>query len=404
MSGLLAVDGGIPVRSTPFAPWPSFSTGEIDAVGEVLRGGRVNYWTGEQGRAFEREYAAAVRADHGIALANGTVALELALRALGVGPGDEVVVPSRTFLASASCAVAVGARPVFADVDRESGNLTADTVHAAITGRTRAVVAVHLGGWPVDMDPLTRLAARVGLAVVEDCAQAHGALYRGRPVGGFGDVAAWSFCQDKILTTAGEGGFVATDDRALWKRVWSYKDHGKDPDLLATPHDAAGFRWVHTSVGTNARMHELAAAAGRVALRGLPAWVARRRENAAALLERLARLPQLRVPTPSADPTLRASYYRAYAYVRPDALRPGWDRDRVLRAIRAEGVPCSVGSCGEVYRERAFAAGPLPPGRLPVAAELADTSLAFLVHPTLTGDDMRDTADAVERVLTAAAA
>ncbi|MEX5634516.1 DegT/DnrJ/EryC1/StrS aminotransferase family protein [Parafrankia sp. FMc2] len=404
-SQALAIDGGIPVRSSPLPGWPHFSPDEVLAVADALRSGRVNYWTGEQGRAFEREFAAAVRADHGIAIANGTVALELALRALGIGPGDEVVVPSRTFMASASSVVTSGARPVFADVDPDSGNLTADTVRAAITDRTRGVIAVHLGGWPVDMDPLIRLARETGLAVIEDCAQAHGACYHGKPVGTLGDVAAWSFCQDKILTTAGEGGFVTTSDRAVWKSVWSYKDHGKDPDLLATPHDGAGFRWMHNSIGTNARMHELAAAAGRVALRHLPEFVRRRRENAGALLRQLGRVPQLRVPVPPDSPAVHASYYRAYAYLRPQALRPGWDREQVLRAIRAEGIPCSVGSCGEVYRELAFACGPRPAGgRLPVAARLADTSLAFLVHPTLTLDDMRDTADAVEKVLSTASA
>ncbi|OAA19007.1 putative PLP-dependent enzyme [Frankia sp. EI5c] len=401
-SHALAVDGGDPVRTAPLPGWPRFSADEIRAVQAALSSGRVNYWTGDQGRAFEREYAAAVGAGHGIAVANGTVALELALRALGVGPGDEVIVPSRTFMASASCVATVGARPVFADVDPDSGNLTARTAQAAITGHTRAVIAVHLGGWPVDMDPLMHLARDAGLAVVEDCAQAHGACYRGRPVGGFGDVAAWSFCQDKILTTAGEGGFVTTGDRAVWRHVWSYKDHGKDPDLLATPHDGAGFRWTHTTIGTNARMHELAAAAGRVALRSLPDWVRRRRENGGALLRRLGALPQLRVPLPPDEPDTHASYYRAYAYLRPETLRPGWDRDRVLRAIRAEGIPCSVGSCGEVYRERAFAGAGPGVGRLPVAARLADTSLAFLVHPTLTLDDMRDAADAAEKVLSAA--
>ncbi|MCK9903266.1 aminotransferase [Parafrankia colletiae] len=400
----MAVDGGVPVRSTPLPSWPWFSTDEIRAVEEVLRSGLVNYWTGEQGRAFEREYAAATASEHGVAVANGTVALELTLRALGIGPGDDVVVPSRTFVASASCVVAVGARPIFADVDRDSGNITADTVEAAVTERTRAVIVVHLGGWPADMDPLMRFSYGKGLAVVEDCAQAHGARYRDRPVGSFGDAAAWSFCQDKILTTAGEGGLVATGSRAIWKTVWSYKDHGKDPDILAAPHTDTGFRWTHRSIGTNARMHELAAAAGRVALRNLPTWLEQRRANATNLVTRLSRTPGLRVPTPSGDPTTSASYYRVYAYVRPDLLRPGWSRDRVAAAIRAEGIPCSVGSCGEVYREPAFAAGARPADRLPVAAELADTSLAFLVHPTLSRHDMDDTADAVEKVLTAASA
>lgn len=398
----LAVEGGTPVRSVPFPCWPRFSDEEINAVQDVLRSGRVNYWTGTHGRAFEQEFAAAVGACHGVAVANGTVALELALRALGIGPGDEVIVPSRTFMASASCVVAVGARPVFADVDRDSGNLTGRTVAAAVTERTRVVIAVHLGGWPVDMEPLLTTARTHGLAVVEDCAQAHGATYGGRPVGSLGDIAAWSFCQDKILTTAGEGGMVTTDNPSLARRVWSYKDHGKDPEALAVPPDGAGFRWVHTTFGSNARMHELAAAAGRVALRALPGQVRRRQANAATLAGLLAGVAELRVPAPSPRFLAVMSYYRLYAYLRPELLRAGWDRDRVLAAIRAEGVPCSVGSCGEVYRERAFPVDLRPASRLPVARELGETSLAFLVHPTLGPGDMADVAEAVMKVMAAA--
>ncbi|WP_322768768.1 DegT/DnrJ/EryC1/StrS aminotransferase family protein [Frankia sp. Cr1] len=399
----LAVDGGMPVRRAVFPGWPRFAEQEIAVVGEVLRSGLVNYWTGSHGRAFEREYAAAVGVAHGVAVANGTLALELALRAVGVGAGDEVLVPSRTFVASATCVIAVGARPVFVDVDRDSGNLTTGTVRPAIGPRTRAVIAVHLGGWPVDMDPLLSVARTHGLAVVEDCAQAHGAGYDGRPVGGLGDVAAWSFCQDKILTTAGEGGMVTTDNPAIWRAVWAYKDHGKDPDILATPHHGSGFRWVHTSFGSNARMHELAAAVGRAVLPDLPSWVERRRENAAALAKRLSELPSLRVPIPDGE-TLEASFYRLYAYLNPQRLRAGWSRDRIVEAVRAEGVPCAVGSCGEVYLERAFGLDLRPPARLPVARELGETSLAFLVHPTIDLSDMADVADAVEKVLAVATA
>ncbi|WP_239394065.1 DegT/DnrJ/EryC1/StrS aminotransferase family protein [Frankia sp. CiP3] len=398
----LAIDGGMPVRRAAFPDWPRFSEQEITVVGEVLHSGRVNYWTGQEGRRFEREYAAMVGVAHGVAVANGTLALELALRAIGIGPGDEVLVPSRTFVASATCVIAVGARPVFVDVDRDSGDLTAGTVLPALGPRTRAVIAVHLGGWPVDMDPLLSLARAHGLAVVEDCAQAHGAAYRGRPVGSLGDVAAWSFCQDKILTTAGEGGLVTTDNPAVWRAVWAYKDHGKDPDILTVPHDGSAFRWVHTSLGSNARMHELAAAVGRVVLRDLPTWVEHRRENATALAKQLSEFPSLRVPMPDEE-ILEASYYRLYAYLDPQRLRAGWSRDRVVEAVRAEGVPCAVGSCSEVYLEGVFGPDLRPPVRLPVARELGETSLAFLVHPTIDLTDIADVADAVEKVLTVAA-
>lgn len=397
----LAIDGGKPVRTAPFAPWPHFEADEVGAAAAVLRSGRVNYWTGEEGRRFEREFAAFVGCEYAVALANGTVALESALWALGVGPGDEVIVPSRTFIASASCAVMRGARPVVADVDPVSQNLTAETATAALTARTRAIIAVHLAGWPCAMDPILALARERGVCVIEDCAQAHGATYRGRPVGSFGDAAAFSFCQDKIMTTGGEGGMLTTNRREVWEKAWSYKDHGKDYGAVYHREHPPGFRWLHESFGTNWRMTEMQAALGRVQLQKLPAWVAKRRRNAAVLSERFSRLPALRVTAPPED--VGHAYYKYYTFVRPEALKDGWDRDRVMLAVKAEGIPCFVGSCSEIYLEKAFAqAGLGPAARLPVAQELGETSLMFLVHPTLSEADMEDTARAVEKVLRAA--
>ena len=195
-----------------FPSWPCFTHDEAKAVADVLLSNRVNYWTGNEGREFEREFAEAVGCTHAVAVANGTVALELALKVLGVGNGDEVIVTPRTFMASASAIVNAGAKPVFADVDRESQNITADSIRPVLTERTRAIICVHLAGWPCDMDPIMDLAAERGLWVIEDCAQAHGARYKGRSVGSLGHVAAWSFCQDKIMTTGGEGGMLTTND------------------------------------------------------------------------------------------------------------------------------------------------------------------------------------------------
>jgi dTDP-4-amino-4,6-dideoxygalactose transaminase len=360
----------------------------------------VNYWTGEEGRHFEAEFAAACGRRHGVAVANGTLALELALHALGVGPGDEVIVPCRTFIASAGCVVARGARPVLADVDPVSQNLTAETARKVLTGRTRAVIAVHLAGWPCDMDPILRLAREHGLHVIEDCAQAQGASYKGRPVGSLGDVAAFSFCQDKIMTTGGEGGMLVTDDEGLWRRAWSYKDHGKDYDAVRAPAAHPGYRWVHHRFGTNWRLTELQSALGRVLLPRVASWVRRRRRLAALLTERLARTPALRVTPPPAD--VVHSYYRYYAFVRPRHLRAGWDRDRILAALAAEGIPCGSGVCGELYREKAFDGALRPPEPLPVARELAETSLMLLVHPTLRAADIQDTARALGKVMAAA--
>jgi len=384
-----------------FSNWPHFAPDEIEAAAAVLRSGNVNYWTGEEGRLFEREFADFVRCKHAIAVANGTVALEGALRALGIGPGDEVITTSRTFIASASCAVAVGAQPVMADVDRDSQNITADTIRKVLSPRTKAIVAVHLAGWPCEMGPILELAHEHGLKVVEDCAQAHGAIYKGRPVGSIGQAAAFSFCQDKIMTTAGEGGMVTTNSDEIRERVWAYKDHGKSYDAVYRRQHPPGYRWLHESFGTNWRMTEVQSAIGRVVLRKVPSWLKLRRRYAQMLTDCFSQLPGLRVTCPPAH--VAHSYYKYYVFVRPEALRPGWDRDHIAEAINAEGVPCFTGSCGEIYLEGAFPREWRPKSRLPAARELGDTSLMFLVHPTLTEDDIHATCAAVEKVMGAAA-
>jgi dTDP-4-amino-4,6-dideoxygalactose transaminase len=386
----------------PVAPWPYFAADEIEAVTAVLRSGKVNYWTGHEGRQFEAEFAQYVGAKHGICLANGTVALELALHALGIGEGDEVITTSRTFVASASCVVMRGARPVFADVDRESQNITAESIRRVITAKTKAIIAVHLAGWPCDMDSIMALAAEYGLKVIEDCAQAHGAVYKGRQVGSLGDMAAFSFCQDKIMTTGGEGGLLTTDDERLWEIAWSFKDHGKSYDAVHHRQHPAGFRWLHESFGTNWRMTEMQAALGRVILQKLPAWIAARRKHAARLSECFRSLPALRVTEPNSE--IRHSYYKYYVFVRTDRLQQGWNRDRIMAEITAAGVPCLSGSCSEIYLERAFPVEMRPSDPLAVAHELGQTSLMFLVHPTLSEAHIQQTCDIVQRVMRLATA
>ncbi|AIT26537.1 DegT/DnrJ/EryC1/StrS family aminotransferase [Bordetella holmesii] len=361
--------------------WPVYAADEIAAVADVLRRGQGNAWSGADVAAFEQDYARQVGRPYAVALSNGTVALELALRALEIGPGDDVLVTARSFVASASAIVAVGARPVFADVDPDSQNVTAQTLEAARTPCTRAAVLVHLAGWMCEMDEILTWAGRHGIRTLEDCAQAHGASYRGAPAGSLGDAAAWSFCQDKIISTGGEGGMVTTASQAVWQRVWSLKDHGKLPIQAASA--GPGFKWLHEAFGSNARMTAMQAAIGRIQLRKCAAWVARRREHAQRLLDAAARYPALRVPRPPEH--IGHAYYRCYVFVRPHALRPGWSRDGLLRALQAGGVRVFQGSCPEIYREVAFRrAGLAPRAPLPVARELGLCSVAFPVDPGLT--------------------
>lgn len=400
---VLAAEGGRPLRSEPMPTWPAFDELDIEAVSRVLRSGRVNYWTGDDGAAFEAEFAAAHGVEHAIAMANGTVTLEAALAALGVSAGDEVIVPARTFIATASAVVARGAVPVIADVDAQSGNITAATIEAVLSPRTRAVIVVHLGGWPCDMDTIMEVASAAGIAVIEDCAQALGGRYKGRPLGTFGAFGSFSFCQDKIVTTGGEGGMLITQDAELFERAWSLKDHGKSRTRArgAAPAGSTGFRWLHDSFGTNWRMTGMQAALGCLAMRKLESWVERRRRSAGMLDDGLADLEGLRLAIPG--PESFHAYYKYYAYVRPERLAAGWDRDRVIAAIAAEGVPCFSGTCPEIYLERAFAeAGFGPAERLPVARELGETSVMLLVHPTLGDADINDTAEAVRKVMAVA--
>lgn len=384
-------------------PWPNFDTEEADAIRRVLLSNKVNYWTGDECRKFEEEFAAWVGVTHAVALANGTVALELALKALKVGAGDEVIVTPRTFIASVSSVISVGAIPVFADVDLESGNITADTIAPKITERTKAIICVHLAGWPCEMDPIMDLARQFSLKVIEDCAQAHGAIYKGRMVGSIGDIGAWSFCQDKIMSTGGEGGMITTNSEEFWRFSWEYKDHGKSHDAVYKRPHQDGYRWLHESFGTNWRMLEIQAVIGRLQLRKMAVWHSDRLQNLTHILNFCAGLPGLRVPKiPS---YIQHAAYKCYVYLDHDVLADGWDRNLIVKEINRLGVSCFVGSCSEVYLEKAFENSEFrPPLPLQNARILGETSLMLLVHPGLSDEYIEKTCEVVADVLTNAMA
>lgn len=405
--------------------WPRFTQEEADAVARVLLSNRVNQWTGEEVCSFEKEFADWCGADHAVALTNGTVALDLALKGLGIGAGDDVIVTPRSFIASASCVVNAGANPIFADVDRSSGNLSADTIEAALTERTKAVILVHLAGYPCDMDPIVALSKKHGFEIIEDCAQAHGARYKGKPVGSFGAVAAWSFCQDKIMTTGGEGGMVTTNDQDLWRRMWSFKDHGKDLEAIKRTDHPPGHRFIHTTIGTNWRMLEMQAVIGRIQLKRMDDWHAARTQNGERLARGLQpfadevwgggarsgegciRLYGLPCASCSGDCTASSgcahAYYRYHFFVQPERLEQGWTRDRIVEEIAGAGVTCQQGTCSEIYEEDAFRLGPhYPSSPRPVARELGKTSVMLRTDPSLTDEDLDHMCTVLRDVLTAA--
>jgi len=404
-----------------FLNWPSFTSEEADAVQNVLLSNKVNYWTGQECRLFEDEFAKWSGSKYAVALANGTLALDVALRALGIKAGDEVIVTPRTFIASISCVVNIGAIPIFADVDLNSGNITPDTIAKVIASKTRAIICVHLGGWPCDMDGIMALANLHSLKVIEDCAQAHGALYKGKSVGTIGHIGAWSFCQDKIMTTGGEGGMVTTNDESIWRSMWAFKDHGKSYEAVYEREHPPGYRWLHESFGTNWRMLEMQATLGRIQLKRMSDWTSRRNENAQLLTRGLNQCIEnglLRVQVfqcsdacsrsdagicYKSEGLCRHAYYKYYAYLNTEKLAIGWSRDRIIDEINASGIPCFVGSCSEVYLEKAFDnTGLRPKLRLLVAQELGETTLMFLVHPTITSDDMSLAAEKIVMVLSQA--
>ena len=389
--------------NTAFEPWPSFTQIEADAVSKVLLSNQVNYWTGQECREFEKEFAQFAETEYAVALANGTVALDVALKALNIGVGDDVIVTSRTFLASASSIVTAGANPIFADVELDSQNISRQTIEAVLTPNTKAIICVHLAGWMCDMEPIMQLAQEKGLYVIEDCAQAHGAKYKGQAAGSIGHIAAWSFCQDKIMSTGGEGGMVTTNDEALWKKMWSYKDHGKSFDSIYNKQHPPGFRWLHDSFGTNWRMMEMQAVIGRIQLQQMPAWTEKRTQHAQTVLQAFEQSPYFTVHRPTNDYV--HAYYKCYVQVNSEQLPDGWSRDRIMQEINALHVPCFSGSCSEVYLEHAFDGTPWrPEQRLPHAQRLGDSSLMFLVHPTLSKDSIDKTVAAITQVITQIAA
>ena len=384
------------------SPWPFYDADEIEAASQTLSSGKVNYWTGELGRRFEVAYAKSVGKQYGIALSNGTVALELALRVLGVRAGDEVIVASRSYVASASCALLLGATPVFADVDNDSGNISAETIRPLITKKTKAIIPVHVAGWPCNMPAIMELANVHNLKVIEDCAQAHGACVAGKPVGAWGHAAIFSFCQDKIISTGGEGGMLLLDDEQAYKKAWAYKDIGRSYDAVHKHQYSEGFRWLTESTGSNFRMTEFQAAIGLKQLEKLPGWVKQRNSNAEEIIQVLKQFDFIDMSTIQQVDGIYHAYYRLYAKVSKNAAINGLAgeklRNLIINQLVTAGVPCFFGSCAEIYREKLFAEF-APNQRLPNAVSFSDYAFCFLVHHTITGKQMQLMKNSIKQVL-----
>jgi len=390
------------MKETLISPWPYYDNEQIDASSKVLRSGRVNFWTGEECKKFEKEFAQWSGVKHAIAVANGTLALEASYKSIGLGPGDEFITTPRTFIATSSSGVLLGAKPIFADVDQDSGAITAQNIEKLITSKTKAISVVHLGGWPADMPSICELASQYQLKVIEDCAQAHGAAIKVKnkfySVGSFGDISTWSFCQDKIISTAGEGGMITTKHADTWEGLLAYKDHGKSFKKISQNQKHTGFRWIHDNIGSNLRLTEFQSAIGRIQLRKLSTWNKIRRRNALIMANALKDIPSVRVPMPSKD--LKHAWYKFYAFIKEENLANGWGREKIMSLINNYGYPIFTGSCSEVYLEKCFKKNNFyQKNRLPIAKKLGETSLMFLIHPTISEEEMIRYSSCVRDVL-----
>ena len=386
--------------------WPIYEEDEIKLTSNILRSGKVNYWTGKEGSYFEKEFAAWCGTKYAIAVSNGSVALYAIYKSIGLKPGNEIITTPRTFIATSSSALMLGAIPIFSDVDENSGCITAEKIEPLITERTKAISIVHLAGWPADIVPIKNLAKRFNLFLIEDCSQAHGASIeingKSQSVGSFGDASAWSFCQDKIISTAGEGGMVTTNNKELFELIWSLKDHGKNINSVFNTSHQSGFRWLSENIGTNFRLTELQSAIGRIQLSKLSRWNELRTRNANILINKLMKLDSIRTPSPIEG--FKHAWYKFYCFLEPNNIKPEWNRDKIISEIQGQGFPAFHGGCSEIYLEKCFEQfnDKISYERLPIAKRLGETSLMFLIHPSITIDQMNHYANSIYNVISKA--
>lgn len=416
----LAIDGGQPITSEPFPPWPVFTDEMIQAAIEPLKTGKCNYWTGKLGMEFEQKFAEWCGASYGICTSSGTTALHTALGGLGIGPGDEVIVPSYTFIASSMSVAQAGAIPVFADVEPQSHTISAEDIEAKVSGQTRAVIVVHLYGEVADMDAINAVARKHGLLVIEDSAQAHGATYDGKKVGTLGDIGAFSFCQSKTFTTGGEGGCVVTNDEDVAWRCRAFRDHGYDVEKrMALLELEATLPYIHNTLGFNFRMTEMQAAIGLEALKIIDTWnLPRRRRNGEYLIQRLKDIPQI-IRLPIHNDRIQNGFWLFPIIVDIDAL--SCDIRQLGKALTAEGIPNGPVMWPQSYKERCYSEhngfGPLrypfkaPYARpeavdykncyCPNAAWVEERCFWVPTHPTYELEHMKLIADGIEKVIEA---
>jgi dTDP-4-amino-4,6-dideoxygalactose transaminase len=372
--------------------YPRYNQYTLRKVQKVLKSGRVNYWTGHECKEFEREFTKYIENKYAVTLSNGSVALEIALKALNLKKRDEIIVSPRSFIISASCVLDLGLKPVFADVDN-NGNLSIKGIKKAYNKNVKAIILVHLNGLSCDLDPVLKFIKKNKIFLIEDCSQAHGAIYKDKKVGSFGHISTWSFCQDKIISTGGEGGMISTNNKKLWLKLWSLKDHGKNYKSVFYKKHKTGFRWLHDNLGSNYRMTEMQAAIGREQLKTLDNQLKIRNAIANIYLNELKEYyqryhllqkPDFKCQTcpfkqneKKCNKCLHA-FYRLNLFINKNKIK----QIKLIEQLNKNKINCSVGSCPEIYREKIFKKLKFSPKkRLFNAKLLGETSIMFPIDP-----------------------
>ena len=338
----------------PNKDYPYYPPKLIHKINRTLKSGKVNYWTGNEGVMFEKEFSKYVGNKYSIAVANGSVALELALKALDLKKKDEIIVTPRSFVISASCVINLGLKPVFADVD-QNGNLSIEGIKKSFNKNVKAIIVVHLNGLPCNLNPIIKFTKKNKIKLIEDCSQAHGAKYNNKSVGSFGDISTWSFCQDKIISTGGEGGMISTNNKKIWKKCWSSKDHGKNYYSVFHKKHKLGFKWLHDNYGSNYRMTEFQAVIGRYQLKYLDAQIKKRNKIAEKIINSLklfwSKYNLISEPNFKRDcKKYTHAFYRLNFYINIKKK----DKIKLLKYLQRKKINCNEGPCPEIYKEKIF--------------------------------------------------
>jgi dTDP-4-amino-4,6-dideoxygalactose transaminase len=387
-----------------------YSLKQIRNVIQVIKKNKTNYWTGQECKKFEKEFSKFHDTKYSIAVSNGSVALEIALKALNLEKTDTVIVTPRSFIISASCVLNLGLKPVFADVD-ENGNLSIDGIKKVFNKKIKAIIIVHLNGLPCDLDPILKFVKKNKLFLIEDCSQAHGAVYKNKKVGSFGHISTWSFCQDKIISTGGEGGMISTNNKKLWLKCWSLKDHGKNYHSVFYKKHKIGFRWLHDQLGSNYRMTEMQAVLGREQLKTLDQQIKKRNIIANLYINRLKdyyqkfdviNVPNFKHQTCSLKKNLKScdkcrhSYYRLNLFINIKKI----NQIKLIEELNKKKINCGVGACPEIYREKVFKKLKFyPKKRLVNAKLLGKSSIVFPINPNRSLVNIKSEIDSIRKIL-----